>query len=103
VPFGDTRDFREILKESRLTIQFNWPQRTIANGCLAERLVALSSNTGKGQKKSQPKIKMSSTKKKAMAKTKVKLKDLGSKKNPTGGFGLKIDGRNKLNPQPLPP
>ena len=46
---------------------------------------------------------MASAKKKAMAKSKVKFKDLKSKKNPKGGFystGLK---KLELNPQPLPP
>jgi hypothetical protein len=47
---------------------------------------------------------MSQPKKKAGAKAKVKLKDLQSKKNPKGG-ALKtyLEGREFLNPQPLPP
>jgi hypothetical protein len=48
---------------------------------------------------------MSTPKKKTAAKAKGKFKDLQSKKNPKGGFGVefKSEGRIMLNPQPLPP
>jgi hypothetical protein len=48
---------------------------------------------------------MASPKKKSKAKTVLKFKDLRSRKSPKAGSGwfLKVDGINRLNPQPLPP